>query len=122
MSEFPSGVAVITAMDNQGQPWGMTCSALCSLCLDPLHSRAQDTAALFGSSFSTPTRFDDTTWQDGPAGPHITQDAHAIADCCLSRTVDGGTQTIFVRRGLRHSDPRRVQALAVRQAPLQHRG
>jgi flavin reductase (DIM6/NTAB) family NADH-FMN oxidoreductase RutF len=122
MSEFPSGVAVITAMDDQGQPWGMTCSALCSLCADPptllcclratsvtlarilqagyfpvnlLHSQAQDTAALFGSGFSTPTRFDDTLWQGGAAGPHITEDAHAIADCRLIRTVEGGTHTIL---------------------------
>ena len=122
MSEFPSGVAVITAMDDEGQPWGMTCSALCSLCVDPptllcclratsvtlerilqagnfavnlLHSRAQDTAALFGSGPSTPERFDNTAWEDGFAGPHITEHAHAIADCRLSRTVEGGTHTIL---------------------------
>ena len=122
MSEFPSGVAVVTTTDDQGLPWGMTCSSLCSLCVDPptlllclradsvtltrilqagyfavnlLHSRARDTAALFGSGFSTPTRFDDTIWEDGAAGPHITEDAHAIADCRLSRTVEGGTHTIL---------------------------
>jgi flavin reductase (DIM6/NTAB) family NADH-FMN oxidoreductase RutF len=122
MSEFPSGVAVITTMDDQGQPWGMTCSALCSLCVDPptllcclratsvtlekilaagyfavnlLHSEAQDTAALFGSGPSAPERFDDTVWWEGLAGPHITEQAHAVADCHLSRTVEGGTHKIL---------------------------
>jgi flavin reductase (NADH) len=31
MSEFPTGVAVVTSLDHDGEPRGMTCSALCSV-------------------------------------------------------------------------------------------
>ncbi len=119
MSEFPTGVAVVTAVDDQDQPWGMTCSSLCSLSVQPptllvclrkgsrtlravtwrgtfvvnlLHDDAQQTAELFSSA--TPGRFDQVSWTVGDAGPHLTEHAHAIAGCEVSRTVDGGSHTV----------------------------
>lgn len=35
MSRFPSGVAIVTAHDQQGRPHGFTASSLCSASLDP---------------------------------------------------------------------------------------
>lgn len=35
MSSFPSGISVVTALDEQGKPRGITCSAVCSVSLDP---------------------------------------------------------------------------------------
>ncbi|MCI3934559.1 flavin reductase family protein [Streptomyces sp. AN091965] len=108
MRGFPTGVAVVTALDLDDRPWGMTCSSLCSVTLDPptllvclrgksptlaavvdrgefavnlLHAEAQTTAELFASG--APDRFDRVPWHlDGDcAGPHLRQDAHAVADC-----------------------------------------
>ncbi|MEU5365843.1 flavin reductase family protein [Streptomyces sp. NPDC005925] len=35
MSSFPTGVAVVTTVDSDGRPRGMTCSSLSSVSLDP---------------------------------------------------------------------------------------
>jgi flavin reductase (DIM6/NTAB) family NADH-FMN oxidoreductase RutF len=35
MSRFPTGVAVVTATDRAGIPWGCTCSSLCGVSLRP---------------------------------------------------------------------------------------
>ncbi|MFD2467429.1 flavin reductase family protein [Amycolatopsis silviterrae] len=118
MAEFPSGVAVVTAMDD-GVPWGMTCSSLCSVSVSPptllvclraqsptlsailrrgafaanlLHGGAREVAELFSSSASA--RFDRVRWTAGPGGPHLREAAHAIADCRVSRVEDAGTHLV----------------------------
>lgn len=112
MRGFPTGVAVVTATDLAGQPWGMTCSSVCSVTLEPptlllslrvgsptlaavlershftlnfLHALGQKTAELFGSSSGH--RFDHVRWEQplDAAGPHLFADAHAIADCRVDR-------------------------------------
>ncbi|MFP3987281.1 flavin reductase family protein [Streptomyces sp. E11-3] len=117
MSGFPTGVAVVTATDPQGRPWGMTCSSLCSATLDPptllvclraasptlaairakgtfavnlLHEGARTTAELFASGRQD--RFDHVGWSlDGlRAGPHLWADSHVVADCRADRTVPVG--------------------------------
>lgn len=35
MTTFPSGVTIVTTRDEEGEPWGFTASAFCSLSLDP---------------------------------------------------------------------------------------
>jgi flavin reductase (DIM6/NTAB) family NADH-FMN oxidoreductase RutF len=121
MSTFPSGVAIVTTSDLDGQPRGMTCSSVCSVAVEPptllvclregsptlaammrqstfavnlLHSRARATADLFASG--APDRFDLVRWSAGPetGGPHLVDDAHAIADCRISRTVATGDHTV----------------------------
>lgn len=118
MSDFPTGVAVVTTID-EGQPWGMTCSSLCSLSVSPptllvclraesptlgallrqgtfavnlLHGDARAVGELFSSGATD--RFDQVTWSAGATGPHLTEHAHAIADCRVTRTVDGGSHVI----------------------------
>ncbi|MEU6095304.1 flavin reductase family protein [Streptomyces sp. NPDC047079] len=108
MSGFPTGVAVVAAADADGTPRGMTCSSLCGVSLEPpvllvclrqgsptldavlgsagfavnlLHSGARGTAELFASG--DPRRFERVPWETGPeaSGPHLTRDAHSVADC-----------------------------------------
>jgi flavin reductase (DIM6/NTAB) family NADH-FMN oxidoreductase RutF len=113
MAGFPTGVAIVTALDRDGGCRGMTCSSVCSVALDPptllvclregsptlaavldsgefavnlLQAGAQDTAALFASG--TPDRFDRVRWRTpgGSSGPHLVDDAHTTADCRVIRT------------------------------------
>ncbi|MFC4531092.1 flavin reductase family protein [Sphaerisporangium dianthi] len=133
MSGFPSGVAVITATDLHGDPWGMTCSALCSATTEPptlivgiraesptlralletrvfsvnlLHQKARRTAELFGSG--APDRFDAVRWETRPGygGPHLLDDAHSVADCRVSDSVLVGRQRIVF------GEPFRIYSLA----------
>src|SRR4051812_19144409 len=103
MAEFPSGVSIVTAHDDAGQPRGMTCSALCSVSLSPpilliclrgnsptlagilstgtfavnlLHESARPAAELFSSRADMGKRFDLVTWSNGLSGPHLTEHAH----------------------------------------------
>ena len=119
MSEFPTGVSVVTTHDREGRAWGMTCSSLCSLSVSPptvlvclraesptlaallesgtfavnlLHGEERSTAELFASGDAD--RFDRVPWKPGPGGPHLLDQAHAIADCRVSRTADGGTHVV----------------------------
>ncbi|RDI25346.1 flavin reductase family protein [Lentzea flaviverrucosa] len=120
MRGFPTGVAVVTALDTTGRPWGMTCSSICSVTLDPptlllcvrsgsptlaamrgrgaftvnlLHEGARDTAALFASG--DPDRFDRVEWGFGGGGPHLKADAHAVADCVIARPpVEAGDHVV----------------------------
>ncbi|MET9452936.1 flavin reductase family protein [Streptomyces cinerochromogenes] len=144
MSGFPTGVAVITAEDLDGTPWGMTCSSVCSVALDPptllvclrdgsptlqavlasgeftvnlLHEDAQGVAELFASG--DPERFRVTPWErtaDG-AGPHLPRDAHTIADCTVALTQRMGDHvTVYGRvRDIRRPSGRPPLLYGLRQ-------
>lgn len=121
MRGFPTGVAVVTATDPAGRPWGMTCSSVCSVTLAPptllvclrgesptlaailargafavnlLHEGAQETAELFSSG--EPDRFDQVVWylDADAAGPHLREDSHAIADCRIASTLAVGDHVV----------------------------
>jgi flavin reductase (DIM6/NTAB) family NADH-FMN oxidoreductase RutF len=121
MASFPTGVAVLTAHDLDGTRWGLTCSSVCSVSLDPptllvcvrdgsptlgamlrrgaftvnlLHHGARPAAELFASG--DPDRFDRVDWEHPPSvgGPHLVRDAHATADCLVSRTQQVGTHLV----------------------------
>lgn len=134
MSGFPTGVAVVTAFGPDGHPWGMTCSSMCSVSLSPpilliclrqgsttldaverrsafavnmLHSGGRPTAELFASG--APDRFERVRWEATPetAGPHLRDDAHAVADCEVTRTKQVGDHTVVfgqVHRVTAHTD------------------
>ncbi|TRV73033.1 flavin reductase family protein [Streptomyces sp. 130] len=123
MAGFPTGVSVITALDEHDRPWGMTCSALCSVTVEPptlavgmrgesptlaaalhrgrftvnlLHAEARGSAELFASG--DPDRFDAVDWSlpEGAGGPHLTRAAHAVADCRIVHSVRiGGQHMVF---------------------------
>src|SRR5581483_9535173 len=134
MATFPTGVGVITAMEIDGHPWGMTCTSICSVTLEPptilaclrresptlgavlasgafalnlLHDGARPTAELFASG--APERFSRVSWHMSTAckGPHLLDAAHVIADCevVYSKTV-GSHIVVFgeVRRIIRQSE------------------
>ncbi|WP_331284320.1 flavin reductase family protein [Streptomyces antarcticus] len=135
MSGFPSGVSVVTALDGDAVPRGMTCSSVCSVSLDPpvllvclrygsptldavlssgtfavnlLHAGARRTAELFASGRQE--RFDLVPWESGPAaaGPHLVEGAHTVADCSVLLTQRvGDHMTVY-------GQTRRVTGLADR--------
>lgn len=124
MAGFPSGVAVVTAAQASGQLTGMTCSSVCSVSLKPpillvclrtgsrtlsvvttrqafsvnmLHDGASHVARRFAGGGD---RFSETTWSmpGSAAGPHLTDDAHSIADCAVDRIeVVGDHAVVFGR-------------------------
>jgi flavin reductase (NADH) len=108
MATFPTGVGIVTTLDRDGRPWGMTCTSVCSITLVPpillvslrygsptlaavlrrkafavnlLHCGAQSTAELFASG--RPDRFDHVRWhwEPGLGGPELPDDAHAAVHC-----------------------------------------
>ncbi|MEV6596465.1 flavin reductase family protein [Actinoplanes sp. NPDC051346] len=124
MSGFPTGVAVVTGLDVDGNPCGMTCSSLTSVTLDPptllvclrlgsrtatavrdrgafainlLHAGAQRTAQLFAAPLGD--RFSEVSWELSPAGlPWLPDDATALAECAVARTVVAGDHSVVFGR------------------------
>ena len=121
MSRLPSGVTVVTVSEPGGGRWGTTCSSVCSVSLDPpmllvcLHADSATLAAILRRSmfavnllhegaryaaevFSSARigRFSRVNWRDEPgfSGPHLIDDAHAIADCRVVRVVPMGDHSV----------------------------
>ena len=123
MAGFPSGVVVVTTVDAEGYPLGLTCSSLCSVSLAPplllvcidnrsrtlralrssglfavnmLHEFGRDTARAFASG--APDRFRSVTWRPTPGEklPCLPKDAHSIAECRVRTTEVAGDHTIVV--------------------------
>jgi flavin reductase (NADH) len=135
MAGFPTGVSIVTAVNGQGECWGMTCSSVCSVALDPptllvclrdgsptleavldrgqfavnlLQSRAQEVARLFASG--APDRFAQVSWQlpAQAGGPHLVDDAHTTADCEVAHTQMIGDHCVvfgMVHEIVRRHDP-----------------
>jgi flavin reductase (DIM6/NTAB) family NADH-FMN oxidoreductase RutF len=123
MSTFPTGVAVVTTLDDRDRPAGLTCSSLTSVTLAPptllicvhsrsraglavvergsfivnlLHSRARGAAEIFASPHSD--RFQHVEWAPSRTLglPWLIDDAHAVAECRISETrVIGDHRVIF---------------------------
>ncbi|MER6046710.1 flavin reductase family protein [Streptomyces sp. NPDC001793] len=122
MSTFPTGVAVVTTGGPEGTPRGLTVSSVSSVSLDPptllvclnrssrtlesvlerrtfavnlLHAGARSAATLFASG--DPDRFDAVEWANSAefGGPHLVRDAHAVADCRVSRTLRVGDHEVI---------------------------
>lgn len=121
MAAFPTGVSIVTAAGRDGTNWGMTCTSLCSVSLDPpvllvclrsasptlnairesalfavnlLHAQSRPTAELFASG--APDRFERVGWHahEGAAGPHLAYSSHSIADCSVISTQVVGDHTV----------------------------
>jgi flavin reductase (NADH) len=110
MSAFPTGVAVVTGLDADAAPRGMTCSSIASVSLLPptllvclrtgsgtlsavtahggfavnlLHDGGQQVAELFSSAEAN--RFSRVRWRLSEADlPWLVQDAFAVAECKVS--------------------------------------
>ncbi|MEV8017356.1 flavin reductase family protein [Streptomyces sp. NPDC086554] len=121
MSGFPTGVAVVTGIDELGEPRGATCSALCSVTMVPptvlvcltagsstlaavrergwfalnlLHAGARTAAEVFSSPVDD--RFARVHWKRlGPVGlPWLAHDAFAVAECRVSELTTVSTHTV----------------------------
>jgi flavin reductase (DIM6/NTAB) family NADH-FMN oxidoreductase RutF len=133
MGAFPTGVAVVTTLDRQNRPRGLTCSSLSSVTLTPptllvclsthsgtltalrergtfalnlLHSRGRHAAEVF-SKPSTVDRFDQIDWRPvAPDGlPWLVGDAFAVAECTVAGTFEVGDHTVVLGEvdGVRHN-------------------
>ena len=130
MSGFPTGVGIVTAFGRGGRVRGMTCSAICGVSIDPptllvclrngsptldavlasgafavnlLHEWGRAAAELFSSG--DVDRFDRLAWQVGASGPHLVEDAHAIADCQVVRDEPVGSHTVLFGQVVTVSEP-----------------
>ncbi|RKT88975.1 NADH-FMN oxidoreductase RutF, flavin reductase (DIM6/NTAB) family [Saccharopolyspora antimicrobica] len=121
MTTHPAGVAVVTTAGPDGEPWGMTCSSVCSVSLLPptllvclrtgsptlasllqrsafavnlLHEGAESTATLFASG--APDRFDRVDWvrEPGTGVPQLVEDAHTVANCQVGETLPVGDHIV----------------------------
>jgi flavin reductase (DIM6/NTAB) family NADH-FMN oxidoreductase RutF len=122
MGAFPTGVGIVTTMDEHNQPRGLTTNALCSVSAEPplllvcvdknsntlpglRHSRKfvvnylsagrGDLANLFASK--EPDKFQNVSWRPASNGmPWLHADTIAHAECNIGEEVDAGDHLIFI--------------------------
>jgi flavin reductase (DIM6/NTAB) family NADH-FMN oxidoreductase RutF len=122
MGAFPTGVGIVTALDDNNEPRGLTSNALCSVSAEPplmlvcvdknsntlpalrhsgkfvvnyLSAGRGDLANLFASK--EPDKFQNVSWR--PAGnnmPWLHTDTIAHAECTLAQELDAGDHLILL--------------------------
>lgn len=144
MSAFPTGVAVVTTLDADGTPRGLTTNALCSVSAEPplllvcvdrssrtlpglLHSgrfvvnflaeRRDELARVFASKAED--KFAGVEWTPGLGGmPCLRADSLAYAECVIEQRVEAGDHVIvtgLVEAGMT-PDPDSVPILYFRRS------
>jgi flavin reductase (DIM6/NTAB) family NADH-FMN oxidoreductase RutF len=128
LASFPAGVVIVTAMDAEGRPMGLTVSAFCSVsavpalvcvCVDAgsntlpaiRHSGAltinilaagrEKLALRFASKRKD--KFDIVDWAPAPhdrGGPILTSDAAAHLVCVVDREVEAGDHSLFIAEAI----------------------
>ncbi|MET9882668.1 flavin reductase family protein [Streptomyces sp. NPDC006430] len=121
---FPTPVAIVTALGDDGDPSGFTCNAFSAVSVAPplllvcvskgsrtlpamlssgafavnfLAHRGQDAARTFAGKAAR--KFDDVVWHGGLAGvPVLTEAAVAYAGCTLVQTVEAGDHLLVIGR------------------------
>jgi flavin reductase (DIM6/NTAB) family NADH-FMN oxidoreductase RutF len=126
LASFPSGVAVVTAFDEDGRPYGLTVSAFCAVSLDPplvlvcidkesntlkaidrrrgftvnlLASGREEMALTFASKDSE--KFSSMRWERAQipnGGPVLAHDCVSFAACALHDAIPAGDHWILVGR------------------------
>ncbi|MFE4517228.1 flavin reductase CtcQ [Kitasatospora sp. NPDC056783] len=123
MGALPTGVTVVTTLDQDGEPCGLTCSAACSVSKTPplllvcvnrdsrvlkallergefavnvLRGGGEATSARFASPVED--RFRGVRWEPGSAGglPVMPADVVAHAECRVAAAVEAGDHTIVI--------------------------
>ena len=121
--EFMTGVTVVTTLDADGGPSGLTVNSFSSLSLDPplalfslgkasntfdafqahngfvihvLGADQRDLAARFATREAD--RFDGVEWAEGVAGLPVIADTLATFECSREHTYEGGDHLILVGR------------------------
>jgi flavin reductase (DIM6/NTAB) family NADH-FMN oxidoreductase RutF len=124
MSAFPSGVTIVTTLDERALPRGLTCTATCSLSAEPplllvsLDKRSGTLAAIRASrrfivnyllagrgqlsnQFATTgiDRWKDVAWRASRHGiPVLHADSLAYVECRLVNTIEAGDHTVVIGR------------------------
>lgn len=124
MGAFPTGVAVVTTVDQQGQPHGLTTNALCSVSAEPplllvcvdkhsntlpslrksgklvvnyLSAGRDDMANLFASK--EPDKFAGVSWRPASNGmPWLHTDTISHAECTVDQEIDAGDHVVFIAK------------------------
>ena len=126
MGSFPSGVTVVTTVDADGSPVGLTSTAVCSVSADPplllvsvaetsqtlpwltttrrfainiLHADAAEVSNRFASRSSD--KFSGLPWSESPSGMPVL-DTHVVAwaDCELEAELLAGDHRLLLGRVL----------------------
>jgi flavin reductase (DIM6/NTAB) family NADH-FMN oxidoreductase RutF len=133
---FATGVTVVTCVDEQGKPAGLTVNSFTSVSLDPplilvcLHKMAAAAVALIAApffainvlqreqqpasiTFSTRVedRFGSTPWSCGEAGAPILKDSLGVFECERFAVYDGGDHHILVGQVAKASFDSRLDPL-----------
>jgi flavin reductase (DIM6/NTAB) family NADH-FMN oxidoreductase RutF len=124
MSAFPSGVAIVSTLDELGQPRGLTCTSTCSLSADPplllvcIDRRSSTLDALrhtgrfvvnylsadrgdLSNRFASrePDRWANLAWRPTRWGlPWLHRDTLAYAECVTVQDTEAGDHVILVGR------------------------
>ncbi len=121
MGNYPTGVTVVTMMDEEGTPIGLTVNSFASVSLDPMlllwsidkrvssyekftqtkkfavHVLAHDQAevcSLFASKGLD--RFKNTDWSESANGLPIIADCAGVFQCEMHDTIEAGDHSILV--------------------------
>jgi len=125
---FATGVTVVTCVDGEGSPAGLTVNSFTSVSLDPplllvcVHKMAASAEALIGApcfainvlqtgqqpasiTFSTRVddRFGDTPWSCGEGGAPILSESLCVFECERYAVYDGGDHHILVGQVIKAS-------------------
>jgi flavin reductase (NADH) len=124
MTAFPTGVAVVTTVDADGEPWGLTSNAVASVSAEPpmllvcvaktsrtlpallerrgflvnfMGEHAAAVCDLFASKADSAEKFAAVPWQQSEGGhPHLSADSVAFADCETAAEIEAGSHLILV--------------------------
>lgn len=122
LGSFATGVTVVTALDSQGVPAGITANSFASVSLDPplvlwspkrasrrfalfaeapvfaIHVLARDQQALCDHFVRNQSGFDALSWHEGPEGLPLLQGCLARFLCRREAVLDGGDHAIILGR------------------------
>jgi flavin reductase (DIM6/NTAB) family NADH-FMN oxidoreductase RutF len=124
MGAFPTGVTIVTALDEQGAPRGLTSNAVCSVSAEPplllvcVDKRSQTLPALQHSrrfvvnylsagrdalanlfASKEPDKFADVAWRPASNGmPWLHEDSLAYAECTTIQEVEAGDHVVLIGR------------------------
>lgn len=128
---FATGVTVVTCLDGQGQPLGLTVNSFNSLSMDPplmlwslrlksqslgaftqaqhfavnvLAASQQDLSQTFASALSVTEKFRHGHWVPGQAGVPVLVGACAVLECTLRSHQDEGDHRLFIGQVRRISE------------------
>lgn len=131
MGAFPTGVTIVTTLDEEGVPKGLTSNAVCSVSAEPplmlvcvdkrsntlpalratkkwivnfLSDGRGDLSNLFASK--EPNKFESVSWRPAHNGmPWLHADSLAFAACETEQEVDAGDHVILIGRVLEGQPP-----------------